>query len=76
MIRAAIVGGSGYTGGELLRLLLDPPQVEVTQVTSRSRLGEYVYQNHPNFRKRAQLQFCDPQTLQTCDVFFLALSHG
>lgn len=76
MIRAAIVGGSGYTGGELLRLLLGHPQVEITQVTSRSRLGEYVYQTHPNLRKRTQLQFCDPQTLQPCDVLFLALPHG
>lgn len=76
MIRASIVGGSGYTGGELLRLLLDHPQVEVAQVTSRSRLGEYVYQTHPNLRKRTQLQFCDPQTLHPCDVLFLALPHG
>ncbi len=76
MIRASIVGGSGYTGGELLRLLLDHPQVEVLQVTSRSRLGEYVYQTHPNLRKRTQLQFCDPQALQPCDVLFLALPHG
>ncbi|GAB4470428.1 MAG: N-acetyl-gamma-glutamyl-phosphate reductase [Anaerolineales bacterium] len=76
MIRASIVGASGYTGGELLRLLLDHPEVEVAQVTSRSRLGEYVYQTHPNLRKRTQLQFCDPQTLQPCDVLFLALPHG
>ncbi|MCS6907818.1 MAG: N-acetyl-gamma-glutamyl-phosphate reductase [Anaerolineales bacterium] len=76
MIRASIVGGSGYTGGELLRLLLDHPEVEVAQVTSRSHLGEYVYQTHPNLRKRTQLQFCDPQTLQPCDVLFLALPHG
>ncbi len=76
MIRASIVGGSGYSGGELLRLLLDHPEVEVSQVTSRSRLGEYVYQTHPNLRKRTQLQFCDPQTLQPCDVLFLALPHG
>lgn len=76
MIRAAIVGGSGYTGGELLRLLLGHPEVEIAQVTSRSRLGEYVYQTHPNLRKRTQLQFCDPQTLQPCDVVFLALPHG
>ncbi|MFN3307912.1 MAG: N-acetyl-gamma-glutamyl-phosphate reductase [Anaerolineales bacterium] len=76
MIRASIVGGSGYTGGELLRLLIGHPEVEVVQVTSRSRLGEYVYQTHPNLRKRTQLQFCDPQTLQPCDVLFVALPHG
>lgn len=76
MIRAAIVGGSGYTGGELLRLLLDHPEVEVTQITSRSNLGSYVYQVHPNLRKRTQLKFSDPQDIQPCDVLFLALPHG
>ena len=44
MIRASIVGGSGYTGGELLRVLLGHPQVEVVQATSQQHLGEYVYQ--------------------------------
>jgi LysW-gamma-L-alpha-aminoadipyl-6-phosphate/LysW-L-glutamyl-5-phosphate reductase len=57
MMRAAIVGGSGYTGGELLRLLLAHPQIEVVQATSRSYLGEYVYQVHPNLRKQTRLQF-------------------
>ena len=42
MIRASIVGASGYTGGELLRLLLSHPEVEVVQATSRSNLGAYV----------------------------------
>lgn len=76
MVRAAILGGSGYTGGELLRLLLSHPQVEVTQVTSRSRLGEYVYQAHPNLRKRTALKFSDPQALAEVDVLFLAMPHG
>ena len=43
MIRVSIVGGSGYTGGELLRILLDHPQTEVVQITSRQHLGEYAY---------------------------------
>lgn len=76
MIRAGIIGGSGYTGGELLRLLLAHPQVEVAQVTSRSHLGEYVYQVHPNLRKQTQLKFIDPEQLAPCDVLFLALPHG
>jgi N-acetyl-gamma-glutamyl-phosphate/LysW-gamma-L-alpha-aminoadipyl-6-phosphate reductase len=75
-IRVSIVGGSGYTGGELLRLLLDHPQVTVNQVTSRSHLGEYIYQVHPNLRKRSQLKFSDPDQLETVDVLFLALPHG
>ncbi len=75
-MRASIIGGSGYTGGELLRILLDHPAVEVAQVSSRSHLGEYVYQVHPNLRKRTQLKFCDPGQIEACDVLFLALPHG
>jgi len=76
MIKAAIVGASGYTGGELLRLLLGHPQVEVTQVTSEHHLGEYVYSLHPNLRKRTMFKFVSRQSLQPCDVLFLALPHG
>ena len=72
----SILGGSGYGGGELLRLLLAHPCVEVKQVTSRSHLGEYVYQVHPNLRKRTQLQFSDPAGLEPVDVLFLAQPHG
>ena len=76
MTRVSIVGGSGYGGGELLRILLDHPNTEVVQVTSRSHLGEYVYQTHPNLRKRTQLKFSDPAALEPVDVLFLALPHG
>ena len=76
MIRATIVGGSGYAGGELLRLLVAHPETEVVQVTSRSHLGEYVYQVHPNLRKQTALKFTDPELLDPADVLFLALPHG
>jgi len=76
MTTVSIVGGSGYGGGELLRLLLNHPQVEVKQATSRSHLGEYFYQVHPNLRKRTQLKFCDPTQLEAVDVLFLAQPHG
>lgn len=76
MTRVSIVGASGYGGGEALRLLLSHPDVEVAQVTSRSHLGEYVYQTHPNLRKRTQLKFTDPAQLEPVDVLFLALPHG
>ncbi len=72
----SIIGGSGYGGGELLRLLLGHPNVEVKQVTSRSHLGEYVYQVHPNLRKRTQLKFSDPSALEPVDILFLAQPHG
>ena len=76
MKTVSILGGSGYGGGELLRLLLAHPCVEVKQVTSRSHLGEYVYQVHPNLRKRTQLKFSDPSALEPVDILFLAQPHG
>jgi len=72
----SIIGGSGYGGGELLRLLLGHPQVEIKQVTSRAHMGEYVYQTHPNLRKRTPLKFSDPTQVEPVDVLFLALPHG
>jgi N-acetyl-gamma-glutamyl-phosphate/LysW-gamma-L-alpha-aminoadipyl-6-phosphate reductase len=77
MTTVSIIGGSGYGGGELLRLLMAHPCVEVKQVTSRSHLGEYVYQVHPNLRKRSQLKFSDPASaLEPVDILFLAQPHG
>ena len=76
MIRASIIGASGYTGGELLRLLIAHPEIEVVQATSRKKLGEYVYQTHPNLRKQTNLKFTSPTELETSDVLFLALPHG
>ena len=61
---------------KLLRLLLDHPEVEVHQATSDSHLGEYVYQQHPNLRKRTQLKFTSPELVEPCDVLFLAMPHG
>jgi N-acetyl-gamma-glutamyl-phosphate/LysW-gamma-L-alpha-aminoadipyl-6-phosphate reductase len=75
-LKVSIVGASGYTGGELLRLLLFHPHVELAQATSESKAGEYVFQHHPNLRKRTQLQFVSQQALQPCDILFLALPHG
>ena len=76
MTTVSIIGGSGYGGGEALRLLLDHPKVEVRQVTSRSHIGEFVYQVHPNLRKRTQLKFGDPSQLEPVDILFLAQPHG
>lgn len=76
MIRASIVGGSGYAGGELLRLLLDHPQIELVAVTSRRHGGEYVYQVHPNLRRRTSLKFGAAERLEPVDILFLALPHG
>ncbi len=75
-MKVSIIGGSGYAGGELLRLLLNHPEVEVHQATSESHLGEFVYQQHPNLRKQTKMKFTSRQVLEPCDVLFLALPHG
>lgn len=74
--RVSIVGGSGYTGGETLRLLLGHPGVEVAQVTSESNAGKFVYLVHPNLRKRSKLKFVAMDELKECDFLFLCLPHG
>ncbi len=75
-LRVSIVGGSGYGGGEVLRLLLDHPGVEVAQVTSRTKADVFVHSVHPNLRGRTTLQFVPPDTPGACDVLFLCLPHG
>ncbi len=74
--RAAIIGASGYIGGELLRLLLMHPEVEVVQATSRSHVGRYVHSVHPNLRGVTDLRFVSPEEAAPCDVLFCALPHG
>lgn len=74
-VSVGIVGGSGFTGGELLRLLHTHPHAQVTQITSRSELGKYVYHVHPHMRGASELQFIHPDALQPCDVLFLCLPH-
>ena len=75
-IFVSIIGGSGYAGGELLRLLLFHPFVKLSQVTSRRFAGQPVSLIHPNLRKVTDLLFCDPQELKSCDVLFIALPNG
>ena len=76
MISVSIVGGSGYTGGEVLRLLLSHPRVELFQVTSESRAGKFVHSVHPNLRKRCKLRFVASHALEKVDLLFLCLPHG
>jgi N-acetyl-gamma-glutamyl-phosphate/LysW-gamma-L-alpha-aminoadipyl-6-phosphate reductase len=76
MNRIGIVGGSGYTGGELLRLLHFHPHIQVSQITSREYAGQYVYAVHPNLRRTSDLTFIHPDALTECDVLFLCLPHG
>lgn len=75
-MKASIIGGSGYAGGEVARLLLSHPHIELAQVTSESHVGEYLYNVHPNLRGRTKLQFTTLDQIQPCDVLCLALPHG
>jgi LysW-gamma-L-alpha-aminoadipyl-6-phosphate/LysW-L-glutamyl-5-phosphate reductase len=76
MLDVAVFGGSGYTGGELIRLLLSHPGVKLRQVTSERQAGKFVFSTHPNLRKRTQLKFISIDKLEPCDVLFVALPHG
>ena len=75
-VKCAIVGASGYTGGELLRLLLSHSHAEVTQVTSERLAGKLVFKAHPNLRKKTQLQFSKLEELRPSDLLFSCLPHG
>ena len=76
MIRISIAGASGYTGGELLRLLLFHAGAEVSQVTSERLAGKFVHNAHPNLRGATKLEFVPAAQLEACDVLFLCLPHG
>ena len=77
-IKVGIVGGTGYTGVELLRLLSVHPNVELVAITSRTEAGLPVAQMFPNLRGLVDLCFTDPKdgVLNTCDVVFFATPHG
>ncbi len=78
MIRAGIVGGTGYTGVELLRILALHPEVEIYRVTSRSDAGKAVAEIYPNLRGFVDTAFVEPgaDTLQDCEVVFFATPNG
>ena len=78
MIKAGIVGGTGYTGVELLRLLVQHPQVELKAITSRKEAGTPVARMFPSLRRRVELAFTEPsaRALAGCDVVFFATPNG
>jgi N-acetyl-gamma-glutamyl-phosphate reductase len=78
MVRIGIVGGTGYTGVELLRLLAQHPDAEVRVITSRKDAGTRVAAMFPSLRRRYDLAFADPADadLKACDVVFFATPHG
>ena len=78
MISVGIVGGTGYTGVELLRLLLRHPQAQVRVLTSRTEAGKRVADMFPSLRGHTDLEFSDLSLdlLKQCDVVFFATPHG
>ncbi|GAA3850139.1 N-acetyl-gamma-glutamyl-phosphate reductase [Saccharothrix violaceirubra] len=75
MIRVAVVGAAGYIGGELLRLLVSHPDVELAAATSRSLQGRQIDGVHPNLRSRTTLRFSAEDELDHYDAIFLATPH-
>ena len=75
-IRASIIGGSGYTGGELMRLILGHPNTEIAHVTSRKLRKLPVFRSHPNLRGHTDVTFSTPEEIEPCDVLFLCMPHG
>ncbi|MES2355937.1 MAG: N-acetyl-gamma-glutamyl-phosphate reductase [Pseudomonadota bacterium] len=78
MIKVGIVGGTGYTGVELLRLLVQHPHAELIAITSRKEAGMPVVDMFPSLRGRIALKFSDPSAspLESCDVVFFATPNG
>lgn len=78
MIKVGIVGGTGYAGVELLRLLALHPEAELKVITSRSEEGVHVADMYPNLRGHLDLRFTVPdvEALGRCDVVFFATPHG
>ena len=78
MIKVGIVGGTGYTGVELLRLLAQHPEAQIAVITSRADAGTSVASMFPSLRRRVRLKFEDPgnANLRVCDVVFFATPNG
>ena len=74
-IRAGIVGGAGYTGGEMLRILINHPNVEIVFVHSNSNAGNHVYEVHTDLFGDTDLQFAS-ELSNSIDVLFLCVGHG
>ncbi len=76
MINVSIIGASGYAGGELLRILLQHPQIRVKQATSERFAGMPVTVVHPNLRGLTDLKFTNEEQTESCDLLFVGLPNG
>ena len=78
-MKVGIVGASGYVGGEVLRLLLSHPNAEVSMVTSRQHVGDYLHRIHPSLKGFTDLKFSEldyDKMSDQCDLVFTAVPHG
>jgi N-acetyl-gamma-glutamyl-phosphate/LysW-gamma-L-alpha-aminoadipyl-6-phosphate reductase len=78
-MKVGVIGASGFVGGELLRLLVTHPEVEISMITSRQKLGEYVHRVHPNLKNFITLTFSDmniDKLISSCDLVFVSVPHG
>ncbi len=76
MIKVGIIGGAGYTAGELLRILLNHPQVEITFVNSSSNAGNKLYDVHEGLFGETEMTFTDELPLDKIDAMFICSGHG
>src|SRR4051812_36438589 len=74
-IRAGIVGGAGYTGGEMLRILINHPDVDIAFVHSNSNAGNHIYDVHTDLFGDTDLRFASELSFNI-DVLFLCVGHG
>lgn len=76
MIKVGIIGGAGYTAGELLRILVNHPEAEIVFVHSTSNAGNYLHEVHGGLFGDTDLRFSDSYDLDAVDVLFLCSAHG
>ena len=76
MIKAGVIGGAGYTGGELLRILVNHPDVEIEFVNSNSNAGNKLYSVHEGLIGETEMVFTDQLPFEKIDVLFSCLGHG
>ena len=76
MVRVGIIGGAGYTAGELLRILVNHPQVEIKFVNSTSNAGNYLYDVHEGLFGETDIKFTDELPFDSIDAMFICSGHG
>ncbi|MBE6326582.1 MAG: N-acetyl-gamma-glutamyl-phosphate reductase [Bacteroidales bacterium] len=76
MVRVGIIGGAGYTAGELLRILVNHPQVEIKFVNSTSNAGNYLYEVHEGLFGETEMKFTDELPFDSIDAMFICSGHG